>query len=351
MQKQPNIRWRKRDSELLRQEINRFNSRLYYQQKKNPYANWLPERANVSKAVEGIQTRADFNRFISSLRQFNAETAKKVPREGRKATTVWAEKQKDTKEQRLRKQALANKEAANKHREQLAKEIGEMEVYQGTKPTGIKRAEMGSIKENAVKPLTQDIESMNETQLQKFIERTDRMLDANVEQRKKELWQRNYIKGLIREGYPPDIIELIKEIEPDDFAKIVDTNEYATIKFIYDPKELETRAKQIRETWLMYAQKRRSTWLDSYLSTHSDLAEKLTKKDREEFLNTTRDHIITNDNVIDLQMAYQEAGYAFNPDVTRIRAEIAQEATQGYFGRHQEEIDREEKRRRERQGK
>ena len=64
---------------------------------------------------------------------------------------------------------------------------------------------------------------------------------------------RNYVKGLIREGYPDDIIELIKRVDPDTFAKVVDLDETATIAFIYDPQLPAERAEILRNLWSEYA--------------------------------------------------------------------------------------------------
>ena len=333
MQKQPEIRWRKRDLELLQQEINRFNERVNYQKKKNPDANYLPEKANKNVAVGSIKTRTDYNRYIKSLKAFNAKTAKKVPREGQKASTVWAEKERKKERKRKEKEYKRKEEERNKQRVKTAEEIGEMEVTQAGKGTGVKRAEMGSIKENATTPTVRDVKKLTDKQLDEALEMIDRQIDPSHTRKKRELWQRNYIKALVREGYPSDVIELIKEIDPDDFAKIVDVDEYATIKFVYDPLEMQTRVNKIRETWSHYAVKKRSDWVEQYFTKHPELKETINQTSIDDFVHSTRNQIITDDNVLDLLQAYENDRIAFDVNVKSIRDEVAHEANQGYHGR------------------
>lgn len=327
MQKQPNIRWRKRDSELLRQEINRFNSRLYYQEKKNPDANWLPERANFSKAVESIETRTDFNRLISSLRRFTADTAKKVPREGQTATTKWAEKEHKKERRRKEREYKRKEEERNEQRLKRAEEIGKKEVKQGGIGTGVTRAEMGRIIENAVKPTHRDVSKLTDKQLEDALKLIDKQIGPQNLRKKNELFQHNYIKGMIKEGYSPDIIELVKEIDPDDFAIIADTDEYAKLKFVYPVGDNHFGQMAIvRNTWLHYASEKRKAWLDGYFEQYPELKETIDQESIDAFIHGTRDQIVTDDNVLDLMEAYEEVRIAFNVNVKAIRDEVIKES-------------------------
>lgn len=242
MSKQYNIRWRDSDYEKLQRAINNFNARLYTQQKANKGANWLPDRQRKTEAVETIKTRSDFNRYIKRLERFNAKTAKKVKSKRGAETTDWQ-----------LKEFKRNQRAENKRREKLAKEIGSQEVTIAGKPTGIKRAEMGKISENAVKPDKKKFENMSQKEWDKAFALMDARMHSSYTDEKRKLWMRNYVKGLIREGYPDDIIELLQKVDPDTFAKVIDLDETATIAFIYDPQQLAERIEILRNLWSEHA--------------------------------------------------------------------------------------------------
>lgn len=242
MPKSYNIRWRESDHEKLQRAINNFNARLYTQQKSNKGADWLPERVKKTEAVKNIQTRTDFNRFIKTLERFNAKTAEKVKSKRGAETTKWQ-----------LNEFKRNQRAENRRREKLAKEIGEKEVTIAGKPTGVKRAEMGKISENAVKPDKKNFENMSQKEWEKASAMMEKRMYDSYTPEKRKLWMRNYVKGLIREGYPDDIIELIKRVDPNTFAKVVDIDETATIAFIYDPQLLAERAEILRNLWSEHA--------------------------------------------------------------------------------------------------
>lgn len=235
---QYNMRWRENDAELLKRTIRNFNQRLYRQRKKNAEADYLPESYTMERAVSQIQTRSDFKSLIKSLNRFGAKTAKPIKSKRGAKMTEW-ERKENIRQQKIRK----------KREEKRAEELANMPVTQGGKPTGKTRAEMGKIKEQPSKIEISDPanKSQEEWELHKgFIEKA---LTPAFTYERAEMWQRNYIKGLIRQGIPQDVIELVQKVNPIDFARIIDTEEYATFDFIYDPAGVAAVAQYLREAW------------------------------------------------------------------------------------------------------
>ena len=143
MSKKYNMRWRESDRKELERVIKNFNAKLYRIEKNHPeIMDYQPAKVSKKEILETITTRADYNRTIKNLQKFSkrgAETPVKSSR-GAKATQWAVDKYKQ--EQRTE----------NIRRAKRRKELEEKEVKIGKKGTGIKRAQMGDIKENAVKP-------------------------------------------------------------------------------------------------------------------------------------------------------------------------------------------------------
>lgn len=237
--KQYNMRWGESDAELLQRTINNFNQRLYRARKNNPEnAQYMPSRTTPKKAVEQIQTRADFNALIKSLNRFTAESAKIITSKRGAKMTEWERKEDITKQRKIKKKEI-----------ERAEELESMEVKQGSKGTGVTRAEMGRLREQPKNIQITDPANLSQQEWELHRKLIESKMKPTYHFEKAKFWQQNYIKGLIRAGFPHDVIEMVQKVNPDVFWKVIDTNEYATFDFIYSPNELAGLADFIRETW------------------------------------------------------------------------------------------------------
>ena len=241
MSKQPAFRKLKRDVERATKVINNFNARQYRQAKNNPDADYLPPRMNLTKLWGMVETRADFNFLMESLESFNAETAKPVKSNRGAVTTKW--------QYDIWKKM---EEKDNRERDKLYKKISSKEVKIGGVGQGSTRAQMGEITENAVKPVERNFYNMSQKEFERSFFALDKRLHDSTKQDMKEQWMRNYVKGMIRMGYPDDVIEMFKHIDVEDFIINIDVDETATFTFIYDPQEFETLVDYIRDSWEEY---------------------------------------------------------------------------------------------------
>lgn len=244
MPKQPHkIRWRDSDTAELQRVINNFNAKLYRIQKKNPeLADYLPNRVKKSDVIKSIETRADFNRIINSYKRFSKRGAESPVRSSRGAKATQWEVDEFKKKQRI--------ENARRTRER--KKLNEQDVKIAGKSTGIKRAEMGSIAENALKPSRKNFDNLSQKEWDLATANIDKMLNASYRAERLELMRENYLKGLYEQGFlddSPELEEYIRGVDIQKFYDTVQTDETGTFMFYKDPIAYETRRDSLIDTW------------------------------------------------------------------------------------------------------
>lgn len=240
MPKQPQIRWRKRDLDELQRAINNFNAKIYRTSKNHPeIADIQPSRARKTDIVPTIATRADFKATLESLRGYSKRGAEKLaPTKTNRRASNWEESE------TLKKEAIMNKQRERRRKELLSKP-----VTRGGESTGVTRAEMGQIKEVAVRPSNIKPEKMTQTEWEKKKRAIDKAIDPTFSEFEKHNMRLNYIKGLRNMGYSDDIEALIFEVDIDKFIEIVETDEIGTFDFIYDPLEFKVKEDELRSLW------------------------------------------------------------------------------------------------------
>ena len=200
---------------------------------------YLPERVKKSDAIKSIETRADFNRLTHSLQRFSKRGAEKPVSSSRGAKSTQWEVNEFKHKQRI--------ENARRTRER--KKLEQQEVLSRGKSTGVKRAEMGTIKENSLQPSKKKFDNLSQKEWELAKRNIDRQLNASYRDEKKLRMKENYIKGLITAGYPDSLIELVKNTDIDKFVETVVNDTEASFDFIYDPLELKAKSEALTEVW------------------------------------------------------------------------------------------------------
>lgn len=243
MAKQRGIRWRQSDHDLLQRSINNFNAKVRRIKKKSPDMEaFLPQTVKRKDVYETIETRADFNRMINSLQRFSKRGAEEAYISKRGAKMTRWEKREFSIKQRV----------VNQRRERERKRIEGKEVKVGGKGTGSTRAEMGSIKQNELKPSRKRPENLSQKEWDLARQNIDRALNKTAVSEKMDIMRENYIKGLREAGIldaDPQIEDLIRGISAQDFYDNVETDETATFQFYKDPQAFSTLVHYIRKTW------------------------------------------------------------------------------------------------------
>ena len=200
----------------------------------------------MSVAVENINSLQAYNSYMASLKRFNAETAKRVESKRGGHMTEWEAKEIKRSDKR-----------ENKQKEQLLNKIKQQPVKQGGKEVGYdvgerysdSKLKMGGTLENAVKPIERDVTNMSKAELERVRMKMDKLLRGNYTEEKIKSWMRNYVKGLMRVGAPNDVIDMFMHVDPEQFQLVIDSDQYATIDFIYDFTELASRMQYIKDVW------------------------------------------------------------------------------------------------------
>lgn len=238
--KQYKIRWRDSDRAELQRTINNFNAKLRRLEKSRPdLAEYLPKKVRKKDIEKEIHTRTDFNRQAKSLQRFSVRGAEEPTKAVRGAKATKWEVSEAKKKARI----------INREREKTRNALLEREVTSRGKGTGSTRAQMGTLKENDLKPIKVNfnIKSQKEWDLMKA--NIDAQLDEAWKSFKKSNMKLNYIKGLEDAGFSQDIVALVHQMDVDEFIATVETDAEASFDFIYDPIEHTLKSDALREVW------------------------------------------------------------------------------------------------------
>lgn len=233
------MRWRDSDTAELQRTIRNFNAKIYRLRKLHPeMIDYLPDTVKKKDLMKSIDTRQDYKRKLKSLQGFSKRGAEELQTSKRGAkATKWEIKE-------------VNKDVrrANIERAKRREALEAKEVTSRGQPTGMKRGQMGSIKENAVKPRKASFDNKSQKEWDLFKQGLDKELDKQLAEEAKARMKENYKKALEQYGFD-DVSELLDDIDADTFLETVDTDTEAAFDFIYDPIEAEIKRKALAETW------------------------------------------------------------------------------------------------------
>lgn len=244
MSKQYNIRWGRSDYSRLSHLIRKVNKKVFEIEVKRPdIAGYQPAMLDYQDVKADIKTRKDFNNFINKYNRYLREGVEETIKSDRGAiASKFA----------VREFEIAQR-AENARRRATAKRLGEKEVTIAGKETGVKRAEMGKIKENAVRPSQKKFKNQSQREWELASRLFDRKMQSSYNDEQQQKMIENYVKGLIAEGYSDELQQLMNKIPVDKFREILDTDETASFDFIYDPLELKVKQDSLIELWEQYA--------------------------------------------------------------------------------------------------
>lgn len=243
MAKNPKIRWRAKDADLLSKEIRNFNARLRYQKKNSTDNAILPDTVFKKDIENQIETRADFNKFIKHLQKFNADTAKKTVNTNRGGiVSQWEFDFWQMKEGiREKRKAEKRQELENKPAKQGGKELG----Y----PVKMR---MGDVREETLKPSTADPMNKSQTEIEKRIKMIDKALDKRELEKLNSRMRQNYIEALREHNFlnaAPELEDMINSLPFEKFFEVTQTDEYGEFGFIYTQSEFNNVLNGIKSTW------------------------------------------------------------------------------------------------------
>lgn len=252
MSKQYNIRWGRSDYARLAHLVKKVNQKIFDIEVKRPdIAGYQPDMLDYQSAKSKIKTRNDFNKFLNKYKRYLREGVEEVQTSTRGAkATGW-----DINEFNIEQRTI------NAQRAKKRKKIEDEEVKIGGVSTGSTRRQMGSVKENSLKPSKKKFKNLSQKEWELARKNFDRMLDADKRKQKDEEMRDNYLKGLLDAGFleaNPELEDYIRGVDFDDFFANVETDETATFQFYKDPVAWDTRLEYITNTWrTLYEEKER----------------------------------------------------------------------------------------------
>lgn len=252
MSKRYNIKWRESDFEEVRRVVKNYNAKLNRLSDRDDLADLLPEKVTAKEIISKIKTRQAFNLELNKMKRFT--------RRGSEELVTNKEGVTDIKYNINEFSIFKRVENAARKRKKLFLE--NQDVTQGGVSTGQTRAQMGSIKEVNLNPIEHTYKDVNQANWNKLKALMDRKLlnRANQEDAKRAL--RNYIKGLIHEGYSDELIEMVLHVDLDKFIDILDTDVYAEFDFIYGLEELKAKEEALLRTWEQYTTDKENSFVD-----------------------------------------------------------------------------------------
>ena len=244
MPKQYNIRWGRSDYSRLSHLVRKVNKKVFEIEVKRPdIAGYQPNMLDYQDVKKDIKTRQDLNNFLNKYSRYLREGVEEVRASDRGAkATEWE----------VGEFQIAQR-AENIRRANVRKKLGEMDVTIGGKSTGVKRKEMGSIKENASAPSKKKFKNMSQKEWEKAFNFMEAKMRSSYDEERKKKMIENYVRGLISEGYDNELQQLMNKVPLDKFLEVVDTDEVATFSFIYDPIELRNKNDRLIDLWQDYA--------------------------------------------------------------------------------------------------
>ena len=243
MSKQYNIRWGRSDYSRLSHLVRKVNRKVFEIEVKRPdIAGYQPAMLDYSELKEQIKTRQDFNRLMNKYNRYLREGAEEIKKSDRGAVATNFE---------IKEFEIAQR-AENVRRANMRKKLGEEDVTIAGKSTGVKRAEMGSVLNNATKPSKKKFNNMSQGDWKHAFQEFEKKMRSTYNEEMRADQLRRYVKGLIAEGYSDELLQILNKVSPEDFDRVFYSDETATIDFIYDPLDLRVKQDSLIELWEQY---------------------------------------------------------------------------------------------------
>lgn len=241
-----NIRWRTKDVEELRKEIERYNRKLKRLEKKGVESDIFQPSLPFKDVKTQITTRAQYKDYLSHLRNLTERgSEKRYAPAAEKGISISKGEVKEL--DRLVK-------IVNSDRRKRAKEY---ENRTGEKVRTLPKQDVQRMTLKPKKNATQQIASidyggsMNRMNFKKFVESVKTQSDVKTITERYSRYKANYIEHIPRH-IPPDeaaeIIERINQIPDKDFYYLSLENETFTVEYLYDPVTADEKAEQILST-------------------------------------------------------------------------------------------------------
>lgn len=270
MSRQYNIRWGRSDYSKLSHLIRKVNKKRFEIEVKRPdISEYQPDYLDYDELKASIKTRRDFKNVINKYNRYLKDGVEEITKSDRGAVAT--------------KYAVNEfkiyQRAENARRRAEKKRLGDEPVTIAGVEQSSKRSQMGTTWEQSFKDSKKKFDNMGREEWEEAFKNFERKMYSSYRDEVKFNMIRNYVKGLVAEGYPDELINMMNHIDPSKFIKVFHTDEITTISFIYDPMELRAKADLLTEYWSRYVDENVNNGIDYY-----DINEEV----KDEYANGTR---------------------------------------------------------------
>lgn len=235
------IRWNENDEKELKRVVKNYNAKVNRLKKDadRQTKTALPENITVKQLKELVNTRADLNRELNSLKRFSkrgAEEIVEVPgNDYNLKTTKWQ------KNEMSRRAATINRVRARRR-----KEIAETEMKDRGKKVGYKRGDlgMGRAEERSLEPIKPFTSKMSRSDFNMKNKILLKESQSTYWNERDELMRQNYIKSLkenFNENDIKDVINAVNKMNFKEFRKVFEA-EGGNFELSYPPDKTQYQA-------------------------------------------------------------------------------------------------------------
>lgn len=227
MSKRYNIRWTESDNAELKKTVKNFNAKISRLERQYPkIKNVLPEKVTVAQMKELIDTRQDLKRELKSLKRFtDRKNVIRANDDGTFTGVVDVPGNKyNLKTTKWQKEEMTRRVSyINRVRKQKASQILNIEMKSRGERLGYTKGQigMGTVDENALKPMKTFFPSMSRSDLNMRFKAIKIERQIGYWMKKELRLSQNVINGLLANYNSPefkeDVEEIIKAIENMSF--------------------------------------------------------------------------------------------------------------------------------------
>lgn len=238
MRKQPNIAWRKSQTESLSKAVRKINAKITRESKKNPeFIDYLPERHSVEELRESIKTNKDLQRYLRSVeRAFKPEAF----------TPVLTDKGIMTTKYEIEETKLGVRRINRQRKKELEK--AELSPERGT---------MGAITSNNLRPKNFNIDTITPRDFKALNRLINKEGSSTYLDEKEELYKKNYIELAenVLGSEAKELIEIIEGIDPKLIYGQYYKDPVLQIGFFYSLEPPEVMAEVVVHRWKLLLEK------------------------------------------------------------------------------------------------
>lgn len=259
MPKYHKIRWQESDLVELERTVRNFNAKISRIASKNPQIkNLLPERVEVAKLKQLINTRQDLNREINALKRFtNRKNVIKQNADGTFQGIVTVPNTDYNLQTTKWQYTEMNRRVGiiNRRRKQRQSEIQNLEATSRGKPLGysVGAIGMGKAYEISLNPMNSFTRRMTQTDLKYKWKAIQKESSTDYFTKKDYQLRENAINTILTNYNPEDVketVEVIRNMDIQEFlTKFMSEPNY--FEFFYPPKggQYESYLTALKSTW------------------------------------------------------------------------------------------------------